>query len=98
MKASKLTGVSLLLIGLIVSLTVYAQRPQRGPGGRAGRGDASLASNPFRGISANGKIEKGLFKIESTGVTRNQSNSRPRRFWIRFPKNNANERPTQSTM
>lgn len=36
-------------------------------GGRGG-GEESL-SQPFRGITANGEIESGLFKIESTGVT-----------------------------
>ncbi|MEM9646161.1 MAG: DUF3500 domain-containing protein, partial [Planctomycetota bacterium] len=33
-----------------------------------GSGAASLAQ-PFRGIASGGKIEKGLFKIESTGVS-----------------------------
>ena len=28
-----------------------------------------MASNPFKGVTSGGKIEKGLFKIASTGVT-----------------------------
>lgn len=48
----------------IVGLTVYAQ--QRGP--RGGGSEASLAQ-PFRGVVADGKIEPGLFKIKSTGVS-----------------------------
>jgi hypothetical protein len=62
MKPNKKVAFTCLLIGLI-AFAVYAQRTPRGPGG-----DASLVNDPFRGITANGKIEKGLFKIESTGV------------------------------
>lgn len=56
----------LLTILLYSNLTAVAQ-PPRGRGGRGG-GEASL-KQPFRGIAAGGKIEKGLFKIESTGVS-----------------------------
>lgn len=51
----------LLLLGGLISFAV-AQR-----GGPRGNPAASL--EPFRGIAAGGKIEKGLFKIESTGVS-----------------------------
>ncbi|MEO1528730.1 MAG: DUF3500 domain-containing protein [Planctomycetota bacterium] len=46
------------------------QRPggPRGQRGPRGGGEASLAQ-PYRGIVSGGKLEKGLFKIESTGVT-----------------------------
>ena len=56
---------------LLLAVTVDAQRPRGGPAGPRGRrgGDASLATDPFRGIAAGGKIETGLFKIESTGVS-----------------------------
>ena len=58
-----------IVLGLALALTVaafaHAQR-RRGP---RGRGDASLATQPFRGIITGESIEKGLFKIESTGVT-----------------------------
>jgi hypothetical protein len=48
---------------LLLGMLAYAQR--RGP---RGGGEESLAQ-PFRGIFAGGKIEEGLFKIRSTGVT-----------------------------
>ncbi|MEL6110075.1 MAG: DUF3500 domain-containing protein [Planctomycetota bacterium] len=40
----------------------------RGPRGPRGGGEAALAQ-PFRGIVAGGKLQKGLFEIDSTGVT-----------------------------
>lgn len=46
---------------------VFAQ-PPGGRRGQRGGGEQSL-SEPFRGVSANGQIEKGLFRIESTGVS-----------------------------
>lgn len=46
---------------LFIAITAYAQR-------RRGGGEASLAQ-PFRGITADGKIEPNLFKIRSTGVS-----------------------------
>ncbi len=55
-----LAAVAVTLTGV----TIYAQ--QRGP--RGGGGEASL-DQPFRGIVADGKIEPGLFKIQSTGVS-----------------------------
>lgn len=52
-------------MALLVGITVYAQ-PRRPGGGRGG--EASLAK-PYRGVVAQGKVEAGLFKIESTGVS-----------------------------
>ena len=52
-----------LLATSFLCMVAYAQR--RGP---RGGGEASLAQ-PFRGIAADGKIEQGLFKVQSTGVT-----------------------------
>ncbi len=52
---------------LLVAVLVHAQRSGRRRGPRGG-GEAALAE-PFRGIAAGGQIEKGLFKIESTGVS-----------------------------
>jgi len=60
----RLTVALSVLFG--IAFIVVAQ-PPRGRGGP--RGDATLASNPFIGITTGGKIEKGLFKIESTGVS-----------------------------
>ncbi|QDV22361.1 DUF3500 domain-containing protein [Aureliella helgolandensis] len=59
--------ITLLLFLAAVSaggwgLVVIAQPPGRGGG------SASL-SEPFRGIVANGELEKGLFEIKSTGVS-----------------------------
>lgn len=53
-----------IVVGLtsVAAATLLAQRGPRGGGG------ASL-SEPFLGITTNGKIEDGLFKIKSTGVT-----------------------------
>lgn len=55
----------LLLVAalLIVTVTAFAQR-RRGRGG----GEAELAK-PFMGITTGGKIETGLFKIQSSGVS-----------------------------
>ena len=61
--------ISLCLLTVFVfvseSSCVCAQPPGRG---RRGGGEQSL-SEPFRGITAGGKIESGLFRIESTGVS-----------------------------
>lgn len=56
-----------LLAGLSVGVIAQGQRrgPRRGP---RGGGEASL-KEAFRGVAADGKIEHGLFSIESTGVT-----------------------------
>ncbi|QDU40481.1 hypothetical protein Mal4_48380 [Maioricimonas rarisocia] len=60
------THIALAAAAIVVAgLTAYSQQRQRGPGGDR---DASLAE-PFRGVAAGGEIEKGLFKIESTGVS-----------------------------
>ncbi|MEO1616072.1 MAG: DUF3500 domain-containing protein [Planctomycetota bacterium] len=60
----KLLFAAGLFIVVAFGLDVYSQ--QRGRRGRGG--DASLVE-PFRGVAAGGKIEKDLFKIESTGVS-----------------------------
>ena len=53
-----------LVFTMVVGVAVFAQR-RRGRGG-----GAELLNQPFTGIAAgDGTIEKGLFKIESTGVT-----------------------------
>jgi hypothetical protein len=56
-----------------VTVTLLLAQPKAGkgpPGGGnpAGREAAALAE-PFRGITADGKVEPGMFKIQSTGVT-----------------------------
>ena len=58
--------ITCVVIGtFLLGLTAYSQQRRRS---RRGGGQASLAE-PFRGVVANGKIETGLFKISSTGVT-----------------------------
>ncbi len=63
MKNRTRTLASGIVATLLLGLFAYAQR--RGPGGAD---EASLAE-PFRGIAAGGKIEEGLFKIQSSGVS-----------------------------
>ena len=53
--------LAVVAAGVLAAVTAFAQR--------RGGGDQALASQPFRGIAAGGKIETGLFKIKSTGVT-----------------------------
>ena len=59
-------GLSVAIVA--VGLNALSQPPGRGPRRGGGGGEASLAE-PFRGIAAAGKIQQGLFKIESTGVS-----------------------------
>ena len=56
-----------LTLAIAGSIVAEAQRRGTRKGGRDS-GQQSL-KEPFRGVSANDKIQKGLFKIESTGVT-----------------------------
>lgn len=56
-----------LALAVAGSIVAEAQRRGTRKGGR-NSGQKSL-QEPFRGVSANDKIQKGLFKIESTGVT-----------------------------
>jgi Protein of unknown function (DUF3500) len=63
MKIRPIIWLSLVAgLSTLIAATLYSQRGPRDGGG------ASLAE-PFRGIATNGKIEEGLFKIESSGVT-----------------------------
>ncbi len=56
-------------LAMLLLLTCgYAQAPKAGPGGMAAREAAALAE-PFRGVTADGKVEPGLFPIRATGVT-----------------------------
>jgi Protein of unknown function (DUF3500) len=67
MKKQSLVSLSIVAgLTTVVAAALFAQLgPQQGP---RGGGGASL-SEPFKGITTNGKIDEGLFKIESTGVT-----------------------------
>ncbi|MGY8770441.1 MAG: DUF3500 domain-containing protein [Pirellulales bacterium] len=54
-----------LALSLSLISTGFAQRPRRGPGGDR---EAAL-KQPFKGVIANGKLEKDLFPIQATGVS-----------------------------
>ena len=58
---------AMLALAVAGSVVVEAQRRSTRKGGR-NSGQQSLGE-PFRGVSANNKIQDGLFKIESTGVS-----------------------------
>jgi len=66
----KLTSKSMLKVCLVVvaSATGIVAWAQRGGPPRGGGGDAALAE-PYRGVVSDGKLESGLFKIQSTGVS-----------------------------
>lgn len=52
-------------LAALTSKPLVAQAPRGGPAGR----EAAALAEPFRGITANGTIESGLFPIRSTGVS-----------------------------
>lgn len=58
----KFAAAAALVTTVIAGITTHAQRRGRG-------GGAAALAEPFRGIAAGGEIERGLFKIESTGVS-----------------------------
>lgn len=62
MQKKEVLAIAFALLVMTAGSSAMAQRPGRGGGA------ASLAE-PFKGITSDGKTEKGLFKIESTGVT-----------------------------
>lgn len=65
MKRSPLLVTILTVSVVVAGLYAHAQRRGRGPRPNP---EAALAQ-PFRGIASGGKIEEGLFKIRSTGVS-----------------------------
>ena len=54
--------IFIVVIAFFVAITAYAQR-------RRGGGGAAELAQPYRGIASAGKIESGLFKIRSSGVS-----------------------------
>ena len=78
MKIPKKPARTILLLALITCLS-YAPllQAQRGSesqqlsraADRSRQQEARLANDPFVGITENGSVQKGLFEIESTGVS-----------------------------
>ncbi len=58
-----LAALSALLLGPL--LAQNPPPPGRNPGGR----EAAALAEPFRGITADGKVQPGLFPVRATGVT-----------------------------
>jgi len=51
-------------------LSLHAQQPkQKAAGPGPAEREAAAMADPFRGITANGTVESGLFKVKSTGVS-----------------------------
>lgn len=53
----------------ITSVLLPAGVQAQGKGGRPPDNSAQLLAEPFKGITPNGTVEQGLFKIEATGVS-----------------------------
>ncbi len=68
-------SLPLVLVGIFGSLlsVTQAQQPKGNPRGDAGSRFAQMEkealAQPFVGVTADGEVEAGLFKIESTGVS-----------------------------
>lgn len=62
MKAITLTAL------FLTALSQFSEAQRRGGGGRFAEMEKKAIAEPFKGITADGKVEEGLFKIESTGV------------------------------
>ncbi len=65
----KLSGSAAFVLIIVVGINALSQPPQRGARGGPRGGDDPSLSEPFRGVASGGQIQKGLFKIESTGVS-----------------------------
>ncbi len=65
MKSHSKKVIYVALISSLVCIVAYAQQRRQ----RGGRSGAAAVTDEFRGITSKGEIEKGLFKIESTGVS-----------------------------
>ena len=62
MKAPFLTAL------FITVFSPFSEAQRRGGGGRFAEMEKKAIAEPFKGITADGKIEEGLFEIKSTGV------------------------------
>ena len=60
---------SFVFIAFFLStLSQISEAQRRGGGGRFAEMEKKAIAEPFIGVTADGKVEKGLFKIRSTGV------------------------------
>ena len=72
------TRLSLLVtFVLLLSVTLLSQRPTGDREERfremSRKAEAQLDTDPFVGVTTNGRVQPGLFKIESTGVSTENS-------------------------
>ncbi|WP_197203689.1 DUF3500 domain-containing protein [Crateriforma conspicua] len=67
MKIRHVFAFGLLVVCLVgIAVTAYSQQGRRRP--MRGGGNSAV-DEPFRGVTAGGEIQPGVFKIESTGVS-----------------------------
>jgi hypothetical protein len=68
-------SLTLLCGGLIAATMLWSDlahtqpAPQRPPGGGPRGGNAQTATDPFTGVTTDGKVRRGLFKIQATGIS-----------------------------
>jgi hypothetical protein len=63
------TNATIFLVLLMPLGVTQAQAPKAGARTGAERARAEALAEPFRGITTNGTVERGLFAIKSTGVS-----------------------------
>ena len=61
----KTTTLTTLCLSTLIQ---FADAQRKGGGGRFAEMEKKAIAEPFKGITADGKVEEGLFKIKSTGV------------------------------
>lgn len=69
MKLSFTLKRSLLTSLFLATFSQLCEAQRRGEGGRFAEMEKKAIAEPFKGITADGKVEEGLFEIKSTGVS-----------------------------
>ena len=69
MKLSFTPKRSLLTSLFLATFSQLCEAQRRGGGGRFAEMEKKAIAEPFKGITADGKVEEGLFEIKSTGVS-----------------------------
>ena len=64
-----LTKLKILFVATLPTASIVAQAPKAGRGSAAPSREAAALAEPFRGITTNGTVQPGLFRIQSTGVS-----------------------------